>query len=105
MSNLEKEYHIISEPDRGWIIKKSGFKKRLSSFKTKQEAISEARRIAKKNKGVVVIHKKDGTIQKKIMLSSKNESNNKKSSDIERTFGSAKGKVHMVKDFDATYHY
>src|SRR5208337_802658 len=54
--------HVISRSD-GWAVKKEGNTRASRVVKTKDEAVSTARKVASKALDVV-IHKKDGTIQK-----------------------------------------
>ena len=59
-----KNQHVV--PHEGeWAIKGEGNKKATKVTKTKAEAIEVAKRIAKKNKSEVIIHKRDGTISDK----------------------------------------
>jgi hypothetical protein len=54
--------HVISRND-GWAVKKEGNIRASKVVKTKDEAVTTARRVASQALDVV-IHKKDGTIQK-----------------------------------------
>ncbi len=57
-----KRTHVVKR-DSGWAVKKEGTKRASKVHKTKDEAIKDARR-QKKSGSDVVIHKKDGSIQK-----------------------------------------
>ena len=61
-SSRNPRIHIISR-DNGWAIKKEGLSKASSIHKNKENAISNARKIKKQNQDIV-IHKRDGSIQK-----------------------------------------
>jgi len=57
------KYHV-SPHENGWQVKKEKASRPARVCGTKEEAIEEAKRIAKNNPlGQVIIHKKDGTIQ------------------------------------------
>jgi hypothetical protein len=51
-------------PDSGgWAVKKNGGSAASSVYKTQGDAIGAARRVAKKTKGQVVVHGRDGRIR------------------------------------------
>ena len=54
--------HVVKR-DTGWAVKKEGNKRASRTFQTKDEAIKEAQKY-KKDGSDVVVHKKDGSIQK-----------------------------------------
>ena len=55
--------HIVPNSEKGgWDEKKSGASRASKHFDTKDEAISHAREVAKKNKEELIIHNKDGKI-------------------------------------------
>ncbi|WP_079479256.1 DUF2188 domain-containing protein [Halobacillus salinus] len=61
---LEKGEHVVSHED-GWAVKAEDAKQASDVFEKKQDAVDRAKEIAR-NKGTqVIIHKKDGSIQKK----------------------------------------
>jgi hypothetical protein len=62
MSNTR---HVVPNPDGGWDSKKGGAERASKHFETKQDAVDYSRELSKKQKTELVIHKKDGTIQKK----------------------------------------
>lgn len=106
MLKEKNEYHIISNRDNGWIVKKSDSSQKIFHFKTKRDAIRKAQTIGANKKAVIVIHKKDGSVQERKNFEAKGQISKPKLADkSKRTFGSAKGKIHMAKDFDATYEY
>ncbi len=57
--------HVISNPRGGWSVKKEGADRASKITPTQKEAITVARTISKSEKTELVIHKKDGTIQRK----------------------------------------
>ena len=60
-----KTYHITcNKKVGGWNVKSENTKKPVSTHKTKENAVEAGKKLAKKpEKGQIVIHKKDGTIQ------------------------------------------
>lgn len=62
MSNTR---HIVPNPEGGWVSKKGGAERASKHFETKKEAVDYSRELSKKQKTELVIHKKDGTIQRK----------------------------------------
>ena len=57
-----KRVHIISRKD-GWAIKKQGASRATKIYQKKETAIKDAQKLRKTGHDVIV-HKKDGTIQK-----------------------------------------
>lgn len=55
--------HVIFR-DKNWIIKKENCCRATKIHKKKEVIVKRAMKLAKKEKGAVVIHKKDGTVQK-----------------------------------------
>ena len=64
MSNKQISYHVVRNPIDGWSVKKSGSHRASGTYDTQKEAISHAKRAAKKYNADVVIHGKDGRIKK-----------------------------------------
>ena len=57
-----KRIHVTSRSN-GWAVKKEGLSKASKIYKTKDSAVSGARKL--RSKGLdLVVHKRDGTIQK-----------------------------------------
>jgi len=57
-------YHVVSNPEGGWLVKKEKNKNPSARADTKHEAVAKAKELAKKTKlGQVIVHKKDGKIQ------------------------------------------
>jgi hypothetical protein len=65
LRNTDKTYHVVSDPDGGWKVRKTGAARASKHFVTKKDAISWGRKLSKKRKYEFVIHKKDGTIERK----------------------------------------
>jgi hypothetical protein len=61
--NIEKSRTHVVKRESGWAIKKEGMKRALKTYKTKEEAIKDAKK-TKNDESVLIIHKKDGSIQK-----------------------------------------
>ncbi|MFP4529233.1 MAG: DUF2188 domain-containing protein [Candidatus Kapaibacterium sp.] len=61
----KKTYHLVPY-DGHWILKDSTKENDLKKFDTKESAISQAERIASENHAHIVVHRRDGTIQKHI---------------------------------------
>jgi hypothetical protein len=62
MSNTR---HVVPNPDGGWDSKKGGAERASKHFDKKQDAVDYSRELSKKQKTELVIHKKDGKIQRK----------------------------------------
>ncbi|SDS19686.1 hypothetical protein SAMN05216503_2284 [Polaribacter sp. KT25b] len=62
MSNTR---HVVPNPDGGWDSKKGGAERASKHFDNKQDAVDYSRELSKKQKTELVIHKKDGKIQRK----------------------------------------
>ncbi|NJL27954.1 MAG: DUF2188 domain-containing protein [Thermoanaerobaculia bacterium] len=60
-----KSHHVVPGLDGGWSVKKGGATRASRNFDTKEAAISWGREVSKKEHSEFVIHKRDGTIQKK----------------------------------------
>lgn len=59
-----KTHHVVTNPKGGWSVKKGGSSRASKSFETKSDATKYAREISKNQKTELVIHKKDGKIQR-----------------------------------------
>ncbi len=64
MSKKNNQHHVVPHKD-GWAIKKSGTSKASKVTSTKKEAEDLARKISINQGTELVIHRKDGTIQRK----------------------------------------
>jgi imidazole glycerol phosphate synthase subunit HisF len=59
----KKRIHVTPHREGGWQVKKAGGEKASARTKTQQDAIEFAQKIAKREKGEVVIHGKNGRIR------------------------------------------
>jgi len=59
-----KTHHVVPSPKGGWSVKKGGASKASKTFNNKTAAINYARKVSKNQKSELIIHKKDGTIQR-----------------------------------------
>lgn len=62
-STKKSRVHVISR-DKGWAVKKEGASRATKIYKEKKTAVKKAVKSAKKKGGDVVVHKRDGSIQK-----------------------------------------
>jgi hypothetical protein len=60
-----KSHHVVPAPDGGWNVKKGGSERASKHFEHKVDAEKYARNVSINQKSELVIHKRDGTIQKK----------------------------------------
>ena len=58
-------YHVVSNPEGGWNVIKGGSKRATKRFDTKDQAVSWGLLVSKREGSEFVIHKKDGTIERK----------------------------------------
>jgi hypothetical protein len=58
-----KTYHVISNPEGGWIVKRTGAARASKSFHTKADAVVFARGVAKDSCSELFIHGIDGKIK------------------------------------------
>ncbi len=58
-------HRVLPNSDGGWDLKKDGASRASQHFDNKKEAIVVARRVSKNQGTELVIHKQDGTIQRK----------------------------------------
>lgn len=59
-----KTEHVVHNPDGGWDVKPGGGQRASNHYDKKSDAFEKAREIAKNNERELIIHKKDGKIQK-----------------------------------------
>lgn len=57
-----KQHHVVPNKNGGWDIKLAKCKDVIGHYKTKKEAIREAREISREAKTELKIHNKDGKI-------------------------------------------
>jgi hypothetical protein len=61
----KKTHHVIPAPNGGWNVRKGGSERASKHFENKKEAEDWARVVSKNQNSELVIHKRDGTIQRK----------------------------------------
>lgn len=59
----KKAQHVVPTSDGGWSVRKSGASKATKSFASKDDAVTYAKDLAKKQSAELYIHRKDGTIK------------------------------------------
>ena len=64
MFTNDDEHHVVPNPDGGWDVVRSGAQRASRHYDTKEEALDSAREISRNQETELVIHRKDGTIQK-----------------------------------------
>ena len=57
----QKTLHVVLR-NEGWVVKKEGNSRAVSTHRTQREAIEAARKVARANHGELIIHGKDGRI-------------------------------------------
>jgi len=62
---MAKTRHVVPNSDGGWDSKKGGAQRASKHFDTKKDAEKYSRDLSIKEKSELVIHKKDGKIQRK----------------------------------------
>lgn len=61
-----KSHHVVPDPTRGgWNVKKGGSVRASRHFDTKQDAVSWGRTVSEKQGTEFVVHRKDGTVERK----------------------------------------
>lgn len=58
------QHHVVPTDD-GWAIRRSGSERASHVLPTKQEAVDTARQISRNQGTELVIHRQDGTIQRR----------------------------------------
>ena len=62
----DKQVHIVPNSERGgWDVKSAGSGRAIKNHSTKNKAVDHGRQVSKNKKGELVVHKKDGTIQRR----------------------------------------
>ncbi len=79
MANRRKSHHVVPDPEGGWVVKKGGAERASKHFDRKKDAVDYGRSVSRNQNSEFVIHKKDGTIQRK--SSHKNDPNPPKDRD------------------------
>ncbi len=65
MSKKAGSHHVVPNPDGGWDVKRGGANRASGHFDTKKDAVDTARQISINQRTELVIHRQDGTIQRK----------------------------------------
>lgn len=60
---IKRSNHVVSSKSGGWSVKKSGSARASKVFGTKEQAKNYGIEISRKERTVLYIHMKDGTIQ------------------------------------------
>jgi hypothetical protein len=60
-----KTHHVVPDPKGGWTVRRGGSEKASKHFEDKKDAISWGKQVSQKNRTEFVIHRRDGTIEKK----------------------------------------
>lgn len=59
-----KTHHVVPNSNGGWNVKKGGAKRSSGHFKTKKDAEQSARKISQNQGSELLIHGRDGKIQR-----------------------------------------
>ena len=59
-----KTTHVVKSPKGGWAVKKGGSQRASKVFDKKTDATSYARQQSREWRSELIIHRKDGTIQR-----------------------------------------
>ena len=59
-----KEHHVVPNEDGGWDVKKNNAERSSFHAEKKQDAVDRGREISRNAGSELIVHKKDGTIQK-----------------------------------------
>lgn len=57
-------HHVVPNPKSGWDVKKGGGERSIKHFDTKKEAEQFGRGVSTNQKSELVVHRKDGTIER-----------------------------------------
>jgi hypothetical protein len=60
-----KSHHVVTDPDGGWNVVRGGATRASKHFKNKEEAVRYGREVSRNQGSELVIHKRDGTIERK----------------------------------------
>ena len=58
-------HHVVPNPDGGWDVIRSGASRASRHFDTKADAVDVGREISRNQRTEFVVHRQDGTIQRK----------------------------------------
>ncbi|MEC3607302.1 DUF2188 domain-containing protein [Bacillus glycinifermentans] len=68
-SNLAEKCEHVVKHEKGWAVKAEDAKRASDVKETKAEAVKRAKEIARNKGSSVIVHQKDGSVQKKIRMS------------------------------------
>jgi len=60
-----RAYHVVSNPDGGWAVRREGAVRASKRFDTKGDAVRYARSVCRGERLDLVVHGSDGTIREK----------------------------------------
>lgn len=60
-----RAYHVVSNPDGGWAVRREGAERASKRFESKEDAVRYARSICQGEQVELVVHRSDGTIREK----------------------------------------
>lgn len=61
----KRAYHVVSNPDGGWAVRREGAVRASKRFERKEDAVRYARSICQGERLALVVHRSDGTITEK----------------------------------------
>jgi hypothetical protein len=59
----KKSMHVVASVEGGWSVRQYGAVRATKKFTTQNEAVKFAKRLAKKERTELYIHRRDGTIR------------------------------------------
>ncbi|HWT11389.1 MAG TPA: DUF2188 domain-containing protein [Allosphingosinicella sp.] len=60
-----RDQHVVSNVRGGWSVRGAGSERATRVFATQAEAISYARDLARRDRGILYLHREDGTVKEK----------------------------------------
>jgi hypothetical protein len=60
-----KGHHVVTNPDGGWSVRRSGAAKASKTFGTQRDAVDFARDQARRQNGELYVHGRNGQIRKR----------------------------------------
>jgi hypothetical protein len=65
-----REYHIIARIGGGWSVYKRGASRASRSFDVRRDAVNHGRDVARRAGAELVIHERDGTVDRRVQYGS-----------------------------------
>jgi hypothetical protein len=62
---LKNDHHVVRNPKGGWSVLRSGASRATRVFRTQKDAVSFAKKQARKDSTELYVHRRDGTIQER----------------------------------------